>query len=126
VLLLRGCFWRELVRGRGSRGLHSFLMLPDHAVCVEEHGLEERLTGRGHWRSAPRPDSSRITEMRLQEPWRLLWGGFLGELYKYSLGLEEARTWSLVPPSGLQISELELPQRSERAAWLKTRMWFSH
>lgn len=58
--------------------------------------------------------------MRMQEPWGLLWGGFWGELCKCSLGLPGARTWSLVPPCGLQVSELELPRGSEKAAWLKT------
>lgn len=34
----------------------------------------------------------------------------LGRILKCSLGLQGERTWSLVPPSGLEISEREAPR----------------
>lgn len=106
-----------------SRGRHSCLTLSNHVACVEECGGRDpgaararREADRKGMLASPLPDSGRTTEMRSLESWELLWGRFLGELYKCSQGLQGERTWSLVPPSGLEIFDREAPRGSEGPA----------
>lgn len=109
-----------------QRPLQLFDAAKPRGVCVEECG--GRRSGSGSEREGGQPegdagvplparlDSGRTTEMRSPESWELLWGRFLDELCKCSLGLQGERTWSLVPPSGVEISDREAPRGSEGPA----------